>query len=52
MSFEDLFDRIGKIANDRKILHFLFSLKPDQANGSKMPLHLLSGVNEELKGLK
>ena len=52
VSFEDLFDKIGKRPNDRKITQFFFSLKPDQANGSRMPLHLLSGVNEELKRIE
>ena len=38
-----------KIPNDRKITHFHSPFKPVQANGKRVPLHLLAGVNEELR---
>ena len=47
--FKELFTTVGKIPNDRKVTHFLSPFKPVQSKGRRVPLHLLAGVNEELK---
>ena len=47
--FKNLFTRVGKIPNDRKVTHFHTPFKPIESKGRKFPLHLLAGVNEELK---
>ena len=47
--FKDVFTRVGKIPNDRKVTHFHSPLKPIQSKGRRVPLHLLAGVNEKLK---
>ena len=46
---KELFTRVGKIPNDRKLNHFHSPFKPIQSKGRRVPLHLLAGVNEELK---
>ena len=51
-NFKSLFNRIGKILNDRKVIYFHFPFKPVQAKGTRVPLHLLSGAKEELKSLE
>ena len=43
---------MGKIPNDRKVTHFHSSFKPIQSKGRRVPLHLLAGVNEELKRME
>ena len=43
---------VGKIPNDRKVTHFYSTLKPVQSKGRRVPLHLLAGVNEELKRME
>ena len=47
--FKELFTRVGKIPNNHKVTHFHIPYKPVQAKGRRVPLHLLAGVNEELK---
>ena len=51
-NFRNLFNRIGKIPNDRKVTYFHFPFKPVQAKGTRVPLHLLSGAKEELKRME
>ena len=43
---------MGKIPNDRKVTHFYSPFKPKQSKGRRVPLHLLAGVNEELKRME
>ena len=43
---------MGKIPNDRKVTHFHTPFKPIQSKGRRVPLHLLAGVNEELKRME
>ena len=43
---------MGKIHNDRKVTHFHTPFKPIQSKGRRVPLHLLAGVNEELKRME
>ena len=43
---------MGKIPNDRKVTHFHSPFKPIQSKGRRVPLHLLAGVNEELKRMQ
>ena len=50
--FKNLFTRVGKIPNDRKKTHFHTPYKPIQSKGRRVPLHLLAGVNEELKRME
>ena len=50
--FKNLFTRVGKIPNDRKVTHFHTPFKPIQSKGRRVPLHLLAGVNEELKRME
>ena len=50
--FKDQFTRVGKIPNDRKVTHFHSSFKPKQSKGRRVLLHLLAGVNEELKRMQ
>ena len=50
--FKELFTRVGKIPNDRKVTHFHSPFKPIQTKGRKVPLHLLAEVNEELKRME
>ena len=50
--FKELFTRVGKIPNDRKVTHFHSSFKPVQCKGRSVTLHLLAGVNEELKRME
>ena len=50
--FKDLFTRVGKIPNDRKVTHFHSPFKPIQSKGRSVPLYLLAGVNEELKRME
>ena len=50
--FKNLFTRVGKIPNDRKVSHFYTTFKPIQSKGRRVPLHLLAGVNEELKKME
>ena len=50
--FKDLFTRVGEKPNDRKVTHFHSPLKPIQSKGRRVPLHLLAGVNEELKRME
>ena len=38
--------------NDRKVTHFYTPFKPIQSKGRRVPLHLLAGVNEELKRME
>ena len=49
---KNLCNRIGKIPNDRKVIHFHSPFKPVQAKGRTVALHLLSGVNEEFKRME
>ena len=41
--FKELFTRVGKIPNDRKVTHFHSPFKPIQTKGRRVPLHLLAG---------
>ena len=50
--FKDLFTRVGKIPNERKITHFHSPFKPIQSKERRVPLHLLAGANEELKRME
>ena len=50
--FKNLFTSVGKIPNDRKVTHFHTPFKPIQSKGRRVPLHLLAGVNEELKRME
>ena len=50
--FKGLFTRVGKIPNDRKVTHFHSHFKTIQSKGRRVPLHLLAGVNEELKRME
>ena len=50
--FKELFTRVGKIPNDRKVTHFHSPFKFIQSKGRRVPLHLLAGVNEELKRME
>ena len=50
--FKELFTRVGKTPNDRKVTHFNSPFKPKQSKGRRVPLHLLAGVNEELKRME
>ena len=50
--FKELFTRVGKITNDRKLTHFHSPFKSIQSKGRRVPLHLLAGVNEELKRME
>ena len=43
---------MGKIPNDRKVTHFHTPLKAIQSKGRRVPLHLLAGVNKELKRME
>ena len=43
---------MGKIPNDRKVAHFHTPFKPIQSKGRRVTLHLLAGVNEELKRME
>ena len=45
---KELFSRVGKISNHRKVAHFNSPFKPVQAKGRRVLLRLLAGVNEEL----
>ena len=51
-NFKNLFNRIGKIPNDRKVTYFYFPFKPVQVKGTRVPLPWLSGVKEELKRME
>ena len=51
-SNDKIFSRVGKIPNDHKVTHFHSPLKPVQAKGRRVTLHLLAGVNEELKTME
>ena len=51
-NFKNLFNRIGKLQNDHKITHFHSPFKPNQVKGRRVPLHLSSGVKEELKKME
>ena len=50
--FSELFTKVGKLPNDHKVTHFHSPFKPVQAKGRRFPLHLLSGVKEELKRME
>ena len=50
--FKNLFTRVGKIPKDGKVTHFHSPFKPIQSKGRRVPLHLLAGVNEELKRMQ
>ena len=50
--FKELFTRVGKKPNDRKATHFHSPFKPIQSKERRVPLHLLAGVNEELKRME
>ena len=50
--FKDLFTRVGKIPNDRKVAHFHSPFKPIQSKGRRVPLHLFAGVNKELRRMQ
>ena len=50
--FKNLFTRVGKKPSDRKVIHFHTPFKPIQSKGRRVPLHLLAGVNEELKRME
>ena len=50
--FKEVFTRVGKIPNDRKVSHFHSPFKPIQSKGRRVTLHLLAGVNEELKRME
>ena len=50
--FTELFTRVGKIPNDRKLIHFRSPFKPVQSKGRRVPLHLHVGVNEEFKKME
>ena len=50
--FKNLFTRVGKIRNDRKVTHFHTPFKPIQSKGRRAPLHLLAAVNDELKRME
>ena len=52
IEFKNLFTRVGKILNDRKVTHFHTPFKPIQSKGRRVPLHLLAAVNEELKRME
>ena len=40
---------MGKLPNDHKVTHFHTPFKPVEAKRIRVPIHLLAGVNEELK---
>ena len=50
--FKNLFTRVGKIPNDRKVTHFHTPFKPIQSKGRRLPLHLLAAVNDEIKRME
>ena len=50
--FKNLFARVGKIPNDRKVIYLHTPFKPIQSKGRRVPLHLLAGVNEEFKRME
>ena len=50
--FIELFTRVGRLPNDHKVAHFQSPFKPVQAKDRRVPLHLLSAVNEELKRME
>ena len=50
--FKDLFTRVGKIPNDRKVTHFHTPFKPIQSKGRRVQFHLLAAVNDELKRME
>ena len=50
--FKELFTRVEKKPNDHKVTHFHTPCKPLQANVRRVPLHLLAGVNEELRKME
>ena len=52
IEFKELFTRVGKIPNDRKLTQFHSPFKPVKSTGRRVLLHLLAGVNEELKRME
>ena len=50
--FEELLTRLRTIPNEHEVTHFHSPFKPVQANGRRVPLHLLAGVTEELKRME
>ena len=51
-NFNELFTQVEKFLNDRKVTHFHSPFKRAQAKGRRVPLHLLAGVNEQLRKME
>ena len=49
---KELFTRVQKIPNDHKVTHLHSPFKPVQAKKRRVPPHLLSVLNEELKRME
>ena len=50
--YKELYNRVGKIPLDRKIIHFYSPFKPIQTKGRRLPLDLLDNVNMELNRME
>ena len=47
--FKELFTRVEKIPDDRKVTNFHSPFKPIQSKGRRVPLHLLAGLKRRIE---